>query len=203
MNRPPSFFVTTPIIALVTHLFCNPCQAETVTLYGKLTPQSAYDMNDLFVRNSGLVDSKDPENATVILAQVADMDPQDFPILEAALQDWIKTYTIDDFKIRVARAEHRKDRIVLLCDHTLDEAACLRDQVKNILKTTSFPSGRTYDAFSSKRGVFVPIIDLGVAGNLKAKKTVQLINLRLYDDRMIYPEPHFHIQVESLRVEAK
>lgn len=181
-------------------------QAQTVTLYGNLTDKSSFHFYNVFVRNSGLVenyDEQDPKDLTVVLSQVADVAPEDVPVMQALMEDWIKDYCSDNFKIRVSRAENDQERIVLLCDHTLDEASCIRDQIKNLIQKTSFPSGRQYRLYESKSGVFVPIINVGTVCNISADRILQKINLRFYDDRLIYPESHFLVQVDKLGVDIK
>ena len=190
------------ILTLLATLGMNNCLAATINFYGKLTTKSAYAMNDTFVRNAGLIENIDPEKADVILAQISDVSPEDVPALEAALTAWVATYKIECFKMTLARAESSHDKIVLLGEHVLDKAHCIRGQITDVVESTQTPSGHRYTTHLSRRGVFVPIIMVGVKGNTKPRKGAWMINKRLHDDNLIYPAPHFQVNIESLHVES-
>lgn len=191
------------VLTLLATVGVNTSFATTINLYGKLTNKSAYAMNDTFVRNAGLSENVDPEKADVILAQIADVDPNDAPALQAALNTWIESYKIECFKMTIARAESSKDKIVLLGEHVLDEAHCIKGQITDVVESTVTPSGHKYTTYLTRRGEFVPIIMVGVKGNRPPHKAAWMINKRLQDDNLIYPAPHFQVDIESLHIDSK
>lgn len=190
-------------LTLLATMGVNTSFAATINLYGKLTPKSAYAMNDTFVRNAGLTGNVDPEKVDVILAQISDVAPEDVQAIQAALNTWMKSYKVECFKMTIARAESSKDKIVLLGEHVLDEAHCIRGQITDVVESIATPSGQKYTTYLTRRGEFVPIIMVGVKGNQPPHKAAWMINKRLHDDNLIYSAPHFQIDIESLRIDSK
>lgn len=190
------------VLTLLAGMGVENCLAETITLYGKLTTKSAYDINDTFVRNAGATENVNPEQADVILAQIADVLVEDVPVLEEALHKWMARYKVEDFKITIARAESSQKKLVLLGDYTLDEAYSIRQRIKCIVESAQTPSGQKYTTHLSRKGVFVPIIYVGTTDDRKPNKITWMVNRRLYNDDLIYPASHFQVEVESLHLES-
>ncbi len=191
------------VLAALATIAIGGSYAQTISLMGKLTKESAYNINDIFVRNSGITENVDPYKADAVLLQITDVAPEDVLALEDALNRWIKCYKIDCFKINISRAESRNKKVALLGEHAMDEATCLRGKLTRVVECTQTPTGTKYTTFMSCRGIFVPLIHVGVTGDKKAKHITWMINKRLHDDDLIYPAPHFQVEVESLHLETR
>lgn len=180
-------------------------QSSTLVVQGKISEKSAFEMQFTYVSNSGAKINDYPyQGYQVPFAKIKNVAPEDREPLKAAINNWLKARKIGEkpMVFYISHSEVSGKYVYMVGEHQSNQAYAIRKEVEQCLAETKLPSGRHYNVYLNKKGIYVPGIRVGELGGACPKAITYLINdMRITQDSLIYNNPMFTVTVESISVE--
>lgn len=179
-------------------------QGTTIRVVGKLTEKSAFELQAVFVQNSGAkLTNYDYHDYKVILAIIPNVAPGDVERVKADLRKVIASSKIASkcFDFYISRAEIEGCLLHIVGEHTNNPAYYFRQEVEKSLQAVKAPCGKPYSIAYNCRYIYVPSIVVGEVVGVKPKQITYWINKRIEQDSLIYNNPAFAVQIQSVSVE--
>lgn len=179
-------------------------QGITIRVVGKVSEKSAFELQAVFVQNSGAkLTNYDYHDYKVILAQIPNVAPADVEIVKANLRSLIAANKIamKPFDFYFFGAEVEGSQVLIVGEHTTSPAYNLSQEMEESLQTLKTSSQTPYSISYNYQGVDLPSIIVGDVVGVKPHQVTYLINKRIEQDDLIYDNSAFSVQIDSILVE--
>lgn len=177
----------------------------TIVVQGKVSEKSAFEMQFTYISNSGAKINDYPyQSYQIPFAKIKNVAPEDREPLKAAISNWLKARKIGEkpMVFYISHSEVSGKYVYMVGEHQSNQAYAIRKEVEQCLAETTLPSGRHYNVYLNKKGIYVPGILVGELGGACPKAITYLINdMRITQDSLIYNNPMFTVTVDSIAVE--
>lgn len=180
-------------------------QSDTIVVTGQVSEKTAFEMQFTFVQNSGAKLNNFPyQSYQVPFAKVKGVAPEDRATLTSAIQNWLKARKIGEkpMTFYISHSEVSGKYLYMVGEHQSNQAYFIRQEIQKCLEATKTPSGRRYCVYTNKRGIYVPAIVVGELAGARPSNITHLINnRRIMQDGLIYNDPVFTVQIDSISVQ--
>lgn len=180
-----------------------PALAKGFIIYCPLNIQTDDHLYRDFVKNCGAqVEDIDPEIFQITFASLQHVETADGPLMNKVVQDWLTQHK-SEFKgtpLDLSEAKFESGKIYISTNFIENKLYRLRDDLQKKIHCTKFPSGKTYDLDTNKKGFHLFSITAADADSLKARRiqrAIQTLNDRLQQARIIYNNTYTQIIIEE------
>lgn len=193
-------------IALLSILFTSNLLAKGLIIACPLTEKTDDHLYRNFMQNCGAhVEDFNPDSFEIVFSSIHTVDPQDMLLMTRVVEKWTQDHKTAflGLSLDLSNATLQKDELYVTTPFIENQLYTLRDDLQKSIRSTSFPSGKSYELDANSFDYHLFSIKLTDSRKVKTHQTLRALSTlqdRIKQSQIIYHDGYMKVELEQPKV---